>query len=232
MAERAQPELLSMSFELWHPDCWALQVTDTVDAELLAYGTLTDGQVARERYIVSGESEAALDQTVGTIRDSPLTRTVAELGETPEGPAIGSHNREIFVEFDASNSIDSSFVTRGFVYDGLPKMVDGHEEWSVLVYAHRQDVFETLDTIRAERDADISVERIAGVESPMSHSMDERERHLSPRQREALALARERGYYEWPREVTAGELATELGVAKTTFLEHLRRAESKLLDPD
>jgi hypothetical protein len=207
-------------------------VTDTVDAELFAYGTLTDGQVARERYIVSGESEATLDQTVGTIRESPLTTTVAELGATTAGPAIGSHTREIFVEFDAANSIDSSFVTRGFVYDGLPKMVDGHEEWSVLVHAPRRAVLETLDTIRAERDADITLERIAGAESPTSHSMDERERHLSPRQREALAVARERGYYEWPREVTAGELAAELGVAKTTFLEHLRRAESKLLAPD
>jgi predicted DNA binding protein len=232
MINRAQPELLSLSFELWHPDCWALQVTDSVDTELFAYGTLTDGQVARERYIVSGDSEAALDQTVSTIKESSLTTTVAELGATPEGPAIGSHTREIFVEFDAANSIDSSFVTRGFVYDGLPKMVDGHEEWSVLVHAPRRAVIETLDTIRAERDAEISLERIAGVETPMGHSMDEREGHLSPRQQEALTLARERGYYEWPREVTAGELAAELGVAKTTFLEHLRRAESKLLYPD
>lgn len=80
MVDRAQPELLSLSLELWHPDCWALQVTDSVDAELFAYGTLTDGQVARERYIVSGDSEAALDQTVSTIRESPLTTTVAELG--------------------------------------------------------------------------------------------------------------------------------------------------------
>jgi hypothetical protein len=134
-------------------------VTDSVDSELYAYGTLTDGQVARERYIVSGGSEAALDQTVGTIRESPLTATVAELGATAEGPAIGSHTQEIFVEFDAANSTDSSFVTRGFVYDGLPKMVDGHEEWSVLVYAHCQDIFETLDTIRAERDAEISLDR-------------------------------------------------------------------------
>jgi predicted DNA binding protein len=232
MADGARPELLSLSFELWHPDCWALQVTDTVDTELFAYGTLTDGRVARERYIVSGDSEAALSQTIETVRESPLTTTVAELGSTPDGPAIGSHTREIFVEFDAANSIDSAFVTRGFVYDGLPKMVDGHEEWSVLVHAPRREIFETLDTIRAERDADIRLERIAGVESPTARSPDERERHLSPRQQEALALARERGYYEWPREVTAGELATELGVAKTTFLEHLRRAESKLLDPD
>jgi len=232
MSSNAQPELLSLSFELWHPDCWALQVTDVVDAELLAYGTLTDGQVARERYIVVGESAAALDQTVETIRESSLTTTVAELGATPDGPAIGSHTREIFVEFDAANSIDSSFVTRGFVYDGLPKMVNGREEWPVLVHAPRRDVLETLDTIRAERNADITLQRIATVESPATHPMDERERNLSPRQREAIVLAREQGYYEWPRDVTAGELAAELGVAKTTFLEHLRLAESKLIDPD
>lgn len=232
MVDRAQPELLSLSFELWHPNCWALQVTDSLDTELFAYGTLTDGQVARERYVVSGESEAALNRTIETISESSLTTTVAKLGATPDGPAIGSHTREIFVEFDAANSIDSSFVTRGFVYDGLPKMVDGHEEWSVLVYASRREVFDAFDTIREERDADITLERITSAESPTAHSVDKRERHLSPRQQEALALARERGYYEWPREVTAGELAAELGVAKTTFLEHLRRAESKLLDPE
>lgn len=112
MINRAQPELLSLSFELWHPDCWALQVTDSVDSELFAYGTLTDGQVARERDIVSGDSEAALDQTVSTIRESSLTTTVAELGATPEGPAIGSHTREIFVEFDAANTIDFCSRTR------------------------------------------------------------------------------------------------------------------------
>jgi len=232
MEDRAQPELLSLSFDLWHPDCWALQVTDIVDTELLAHGTLTDGQVARERYILSDDSEATLDQTLEAIRESPLTTTVAELGTTPEGPVIGSYTREIYVEFDAANSIDSSFVTRGFVYDSLPKMVDGHEEWSVLVYGSRHDVFDAFDTIREERDADITLERITGVESPMTDPIEDRERHLSPRQQEALALASERGYYEWPREVTAGELAAELGVAKTTFLEHLRRAESKLLDPD
>jgi len=36
-------------------------------------------QIARERYIVSGDSEAALNQTVGTISEPPLTTKVAEL---------------------------------------------------------------------------------------------------------------------------------------------------------
>jgi predicted DNA binding protein len=43
--------------------------------------------------------------------------------------------------------------------------------------------------------------------------------------------ARNAGYYEWPREASTRELADELDVSKTTLLEHLRKAEAKLLDP-
>jgi len=51
---------------------------------------------------------------------------------------------------------------------------------------------------------------------------------LSERQREVFKLARRRGYYEWPREVSATELAEELDVSKATALEHLRKAEAKI----
>lgn len=53
---------------------------------------------------------------------------------------------------------------------------------------------------------------------------------LSPRQRETLRLAHERGYYQVPRDVTTAELADELGVERRTAEEHLRRAENKLVD--
>jgi predicted DNA binding protein len=45
-----------------------------------------------------------------------------------------------------------------------------------------------------------------------------------------LRFAFERGYYEWPREVDAKTLADELGIAKATMLEHLRKAEGKVLN--
>lgn len=54
---------------------------------------------------------------------------------------------------------------------------------------------------------------------------------LTRSQREAFELAREEGYYRWPREVSTRELAAEMDISKTTLLEHLRKAESKLLDP-
>ncbi|MFC4986350.1 MULTISPECIES: helix-turn-helix domain-containing protein [Saliphagus] len=52
---------------------------------------------------------------------------------------------------------------------------------------------------------------------------------LTARQREVLALAVSRGYYELPRETTTAELAAELGVGRRTAEDHLRRAEGKLL---
>ena len=52
---------------------------------------------------------------------------------------------------------------------------------------------------------------------------------LTARQRQVLELALERGYFEWPRALTSEELAAELGVSHSTALEHLRKAQAKLL---
>jgi predicted DNA binding protein len=52
---------------------------------------------------------------------------------------------------------------------------------------------------------------------------------LSDRQSEVVALALEKGYFEWPRAADAETLAAELGIAHSTFLEHLRKAEAQLL---
>ncbi|WP_227378565.1 helix-turn-helix domain-containing protein [Haladaptatus halobius] len=52
---------------------------------------------------------------------------------------------------------------------------------------------------------------------------------LTPRQREVVETALEAGYFEWPREISSEELATELGITRGTCLEHLRKAQAKLL---
>ncbi|MFC5972142.1 helix-turn-helix domain-containing protein [Halomarina salina] len=53
---------------------------------------------------------------------------------------------------------------------------------------------------------------------------------LSARQSEVITLAKEAGYFDWPRQVDAETLADELGICHSTFLEHLRKAEKKLID--
>ncbi|MEF8773524.1 MAG: helix-turn-helix domain-containing protein [Halobacteriales archaeon] len=53
---------------------------------------------------------------------------------------------------------------------------------------------------------------------------------LSDRQHEVVTTALESGYFEWPRETDAEALAERLGVTHATALEHLRKAERKLLE--
>jgi len=38
------------------------------------------------------------------------------------------------------------------------------------------------------------------------------------------------GYFDWPRERTGEEVAASLGITQSTFNNHLRTAERKLLD--
>jgi predicted DNA binding protein len=52
---------------------------------------------------------------------------------------------------------------------------------------------------------------------------------LSERQREAVAVALDLGYYDRPREATHADVAAALGCAPSTATEHLQKAESKLV---
>lgn len=52
---------------------------------------------------------------------------------------------------------------------------------------------------------------------------------LTERQRKVVQQALDSGYFDWPRETDSEELAAELDISRATFLEHLRKAEEKLL---
>jgi PAS domain S-box-containing protein len=58
---------------------------------------------------------------------------------------------------------------------------------------------------------------------------EDREPSLTARQRQALEAAYRAGYYEWPRDSTAEEVADLLGIARPTLHAHLRKAERALL---
>ncbi|OIO25449.1 hypothetical protein AUJ14_04250 [Candidatus Micrarchaeota archaeon CG1_02_55_22] len=54
---------------------------------------------------------------------------------------------------------------------------------------------------------------------------------LSRRQRQALHLAVQYGYYDTPKRSDIALLAKKMGVDEATFSEHLRKVESKVLPP-
>ena len=52
---------------------------------------------------------------------------------------------------------------------------------------------------------------------------------LTDRQREVLQRAHQMGYFDYPPEASAAEVADSLDIAPTTFTEHLAAAQQKLL---
>ncbi len=52
---------------------------------------------------------------------------------------------------------------------------------------------------------------------------------LTGKQKEILLQAYNSGYFDHPRKVNAGELARKIGMHKTTLLEHLHKAEKRLI---
>ncbi len=52
---------------------------------------------------------------------------------------------------------------------------------------------------------------------------------LTPKQKEILLESYRSGFFEHPRRINAGELAEKMGMHKTTLLEHIHKAEKRLI---
>lgn len=53
---------------------------------------------------------------------------------------------------------------------------------------------------------------------------------LTEKQMDAIARAYDRGYYASPRGITTESIATSLGLSRSTYEEHLRKAENRIMD--
>ncbi len=74
----------------------------------------------------------------------------------------------------------------------------------------------------------VTLERIYPLEAGESESVS-RQWEFTPAQEEALRAALSAGYFQVPREATATDVADDLGISKSAFLERLRRGLASLL---
>jgi predicted DNA binding protein len=77
-------------------------------------------------------------------------------------------------------------------------------------------------------------ERIGRIEK-MSFKKAAYQKHdmlsvLTDKQKNVLISAHKHGYYKNPRKIKSEELAKKIGLSKNTTLEHLRKAEERIMD--
>jgi len=132
-------------------------------------------------------------------------------------------------------SLESSIVDRfeahNCLYQSPTIYRQGWEHYTVIAF-DREDVQGLLGDLRADREIEL-LSKTTISESQIPHSMlapaGQLFEDLTDRQLAALQLALEQGYYEQPRKTSLRELADRTAVARSTFEEHLRKAENKLL---
>jgi predicted DNA binding protein len=128
-------------------------------------------------------------------------------------------------------SIVERFEEHNCLYQPPTVHRQGWEHYTVIAF-DEGDVRDLLRELEADRDIEV-LSKTAITEQAIPHSMlapvDRLFESVTDRQLAALRLALESGYYEQPRKTSLRELAAQTEVARSTYEEHLRKAENKLL---
>jgi predicted DNA binding protein len=111
----------------------------------------------------------------------------------------------------------------GFMAESL-QYRDGAERLAGAVVG--RDVLDGVLEAAAET-VGVSLERLFPLGSEDDEAVAQRW-NLTPAQEAALRAAFAAGYFSVPREATASEVAADLGISKSAFLERLRRGQASL----
>ncbi|MFC7131804.1 MULTISPECIES: histidine kinase N-terminal 7TM domain-containing protein [Salinibaculum] len=172
---------------------------------LLAYVTVDDATAAEVQRVVDAASGV------------PEARTVSENGATTVEVSLTSGSLCCpLVEYGAN--VRSAEAT-----DGECRLVAEVSPESDVrsVVEHVTESFPETE-LRAKRELEPTAEDHAALPGD---GLDD----LTDRQQEALEAAFRAGYFEWPRESTAEDVAESMDISSATLHNHLRKAEKRLL---
>lgn len=116
-------------------------------------------------------------------------------------------------------------------YDCLPSIesFDGNELVVSLTLPDRGELADIVSHLR-EVGASVRLDRLSRPGSEDDNCVLQLEaRSITEKQREAIRVAIECGYYESPRQADLGDLAAELGVSRSAVSQRLGAVESKLV---
>lgn len=200
--------------EMKHPMHRFVERSEAIERERLLYANLFDDERIRLLFHVEGDPETYADA----------------LDETPPilSYEIVPHDEDSFYALvqeplpEAADVVVSLLQSAAVVPIPPVEFARGGELGVTLVGT--QDGLRTvLDRIPTA--VDVEVERLATYDEPVTFAGAS----LTARQREAVAVAVDRGYYAVPREGSLADIAGELGCAPSTASNHLRKAEAAIM---
>jgi len=101
----------------------------------------------------------------------------------------------------------------------------GNEIWEVGTW-EKKDLTKFIEVIEKKYEGEIlniAEKKITNI------SLISINPELSPKQKQAMEIAIEKGYYEYPRQIGLKELSKLVNCSYSTYQNHLRKAERKII---
>ncbi len=153
-------------------------------------------------------------------------RDLSEISELDSFEVLEKHEEDasgVLVSIRCTHPLALSAVELSNIYVYPPYGIDSKTGLEFRIFGISSSIRSFLEFVREVMPPDtISVQTI---KNGSTKEFD----FLTQKQREVFELAVRRGYYEEGGEVTLKQLADELGIARSTTGEHLKRAESEVL---
>jgi PAS domain S-box-containing protein len=184
------------------------------DGEFLVYGSVTPAATADLERLVEAHPQWTSVQFHG--RDGSQTDGLAD---EPEDFELRLREPPVL----------SVLAARGGSLERA--VVEGGDYRMTLHLSPGTDVHRIIDAVQvAYPTAEIVKRRqLVREEDPADGFGDVLMTELTEHQRTALQVAYHAGFFEWPRRVSGEEVAQSLGISSSTFHQHLRKAERKVI---
>ncbi|AFZ72856.1 bacterio-opsin activator domain-containing protein [Natronobacterium gregoryi] len=184
------------------------------------------GRVTLEGVIDRGDGDVV---SFVSAPDTVSPATLEEESAVVERATVVSEGDELLLE---ATTGPTPFLEVLHSYDVRLQSVasEGGVATLTLAVPKQIDTRELVESIRVEYPETELQARRETTATPSTRQLDTYlEQRLTDRQFEALQAAHYGGFFSWPRETTAEELAEVLSVSPPTYHYHLRAAERKLV---
>ncbi|ELY68058.1 helix-turn-helix domain-containing protein [Natrinema versiforme] len=190
---------------------------------------------------VSASADEPVDSVSRSSQATPEGTVVEEFGVAADAAVEGDHGveltpvqsneREAIYRFERDSGADCACeIIEG---TGTPISSVRAQNGSLLLSFRTfelAEIADIVDELRAYFDGVIVEELTQDHEDVSADPVVVDRDVLTTRQQEILETAHEMGYFDYPKGANATDVAEELGVARSTFTEHLAAAQTKLMD--
>ncbi|WP_312911347.1 helix-turn-helix domain-containing protein [Natronosalvus caseinilyticus] len=201
----------------------------TIEAEAFTLGRVLSGppvmRIELERIVPTGTLEMPFVWATGTdfnafetkVRDSPYVKELRALDRIGDS---GLYRVEWNVPRE-DNLMEGIAQTNATVLEAR-----GGDTWEFRLRFNNHHALSQFHNYCVAHDFPLFIERTYTLQETTGSG---HQLNLSQKQREALVLALQRGYFGTPRETSLDELADELSLSKQALSDRIRRGNEKVL---